>query len=575
MESTAYAHLHRATLRTLHSHSFTSSSSVAAHTLTSLFASYLDLLASSSVARANNSGRTGVGWGDVLGAMDEMGVGVDEMMGWCRSEAGEVGRKYVVAPKEREVYGQPKEEKSKDKGRGVLGVSSWQANGVGVSVGPGVEEARKKELVEVDAYVSEGLVRDPTSVIHLVYAQLPSPVPSDDEDEQDDSRPYDVYTPDTKPPDRDKPRAALPLSPVSNKSRSSSPSRLNGAFSPKRARLNGWTSSPPDYVPDFLPPFPSATAPPTQTSPSRTIKLRQKSVGLPTSATDGSGTNAISYARSALANLPPSLLPPTTAPNPLPPINSNPTLGTVAEPSVALREALGQYSNSPTPPFPFPTTITATGNSANASLARSKAARVLAGVLSQAFDASDSLFGPWGGVEPRASAVGGEGVPVLVDAQGEMMVNKKGVEKVGALATSGVGGRVISKEEDVQSVMGYFKSPILPLASAFIAPSVLHRTTRIIPPLPLRTAEDADKATPLYYHTERAVPAPWCVHVPEADGGPVKDGADATLPEARLVPTWDWSAKSFEGPLSTRRGRGMAGGVPVGNQGRAGSVAGV
>ncbi|KAG8690771.1 hypothetical protein FRC08_010424 [Ceratobasidium sp. 394] len=150
MESTAYAHLHRATLRTLHTHSFSSSSSIAAHTLTSLFASYLDLLASSAAARANNSGRSGVGWGDVLGAMDEMGVGVDEMMGWCRSEAGEVGRKYVVAPKEREVYGQPKVEKSKDKGRGVLGVSSWQANGVGVSVGPGVEEARKKELVEVD-----------------------------------------------------------------------------------------------------------------------------------------------------------------------------------------------------------------------------------------------------------------------------------------------------------------------------------------------------------------------------------------------------------------------------------------
>lgn len=82
-----------------------------------------------------------------------MGVGLDEIVGWCKTEAGEVGRKYVVAPKEREIYGQKKEEGDKSKigrGRGVLGVSSWQANGVGVSVGPGVEEARKKELVEVD-----------------------------------------------------------------------------------------------------------------------------------------------------------------------------------------------------------------------------------------------------------------------------------------------------------------------------------------------------------------------------------------------------------------------------------------
>ncbi|KAG8721373.1 hypothetical protein FRC09_007992 [Ceratobasidium sp. 395] len=577
MESTAYAHLHRATLRTLHSHSFTSSSSIAAHTLTSLFASYLDLLARSSTARANNSGRTGVGWNDVLGAMDEMGVGADEMMGWCRSEAAEVGRKYVVAPKEREVYHLSREERErekerekvgKEKGRGVLGVSSWQANGVGVSVGPGVEEARRKELVEVDEYVSEGLVRDPSSAIHLVYAQLPSPGPSDDEGEdEDEERPYEVYSADVKPP------VVLPLSPVSNKSRSPSPGHPNGTSS-KRTRANGWTSSPPDYIPDFLPPFPSVhDAPPVhnQASPTRAIKLRSKSI---TGAQDVStSTGAVSYARSALANLPPSLLPPITPPAALPLINSNPGLGTVAEPGIALREALAQYTSSPTPPFPFPAgTITATG--ANNAPARSKAARILAGALSQAFDASDSLFGPWGGVEPRASAVGGEGVPVLVDAQGEMMVSKKGTDKVGALAASGVGGRVISKEEDVQSVMGYFKSPILPLASAFIAPSVLHRTTRILPPPPLRTADDPDKATPLYYHTERAVPAPWCVHVPETDGGPVKDITDTTLPEARLVPTWDWSAKHLEGPLSTRRGRGIVGGVPVGSQGRAGSVAG-
>ncbi|KAG9082685.1 hypothetical protein FRC07_014131, partial [Ceratobasidium sp. 392] len=286
MEQTAHAHLHRATLRTLHSHSFTSSSSIAAHTLTSLFASYLDLLARSSVARANNSSRTGVGWNDVLGAMDEMGVGVEEMMSWCKSEAGEIGRKYVVGPKEaRDVYGRVvRDESGKEKGRGVLGVSSWQANGVGVSVGPGVEEARRKELVEVDEglmwrwmgveYVSDGVFRDPSSAIHLVYAQLPSPVQSDDEDE-----PYDVYEPETEI----KPRIVLPLSPVSNKSRSPSP---------KRARTNGWTSPPPDYIPEFLPPFPSSvSAPPVlQASPTRAIK-RNKSTSI---IANGSSTGAIS-----------------------------------------------------------------------------------------------------------------------------------------------------------------------------------------------------------------------------------------------------------------------------------------
>lgn len=73
-----------------------------------------------------------------MGALEEAGVSVEELEGWGRTEAGEVGRKYVVAPKDNKG------------GKGVLGVSSWHANGVGVSVGPGVEEARRKELVEVD-----------------------------------------------------------------------------------------------------------------------------------------------------------------------------------------------------------------------------------------------------------------------------------------------------------------------------------------------------------------------------------------------------------------------------------------
>lgn len=85
----------------------------------------------------------------------------------------------------------------------------------------------------------------------------------------------------------------------------------------------------------------------------------------------------------------------------------------------------------------------------------------------------------------------------------------------------------------------------------------------------------------MYYHLERAIPAPWSVHVPEADGGPIKELADGksstaegALPDAKLVPTWDWPEKSPEGALTHRRGRGVIGGAPVGNQGRAGSVAG-
>jgi hypothetical protein len=157
--------------------------------------------------------------------------------------------------------------------------------------------------------------------------------------------------------------------------------------------------------------------------------------------------------RSALANLSPASLPSITPPNPLPPVNPNPAVTSVATPSAALREALSQYANGPTPPFPFPTTVSPTGGTAG-SAARSRAARVLASALSQAFDASDSLFGAWGGVEASPMGGHGEGVPVLVDAQGELMTGKKGLDKAGQLVASGVGGRVVPREEDIGSVMG-------------------------------------------------------------------------------------------------------------------------
>lgn len=78
----------------------------------------------------------------------------------------------------------------------------------------------------------------------------------------------------------------------------------------------------------------------------------------------------------------------------------------------------------------------------------------------------------------------------------------------------------------------------------------------------------------MYYHPERATLAPWCVPVPEADGGGAVGDPATALPEVKLVPTWDWPEKDYESALVVRRGRGVVGGVAVGAQGRASSVAG-
>ncbi|QRW26308.1 bromodomain associated protein [Rhizoctonia solani] len=477
MDGTAHQHLHRATLRVLHSHNFSSSSSLASHTLTALYAEYLDLLARSFAAHSHHGGRTNPSWPDAVNALSEVGVDVDELSTWLGTEAGEVGKNTSLRD---EV--QMREE------RGY-----WEAHC----------------LLE---HLSEGVVRGEPG-IHLVYAQLPSPVQSDNEDEDEDS-PYQVYTPDSKP-------VALPPSPIS---RSPSPAS-------KRTRPNEWTTSPPDHIPDFLPPFPT-TSPSTAPAPMPSTKLsRHKSVP------SISSTGAIPYVRSALAN---ASLPPLEAP-----VRSVPPkeISTITIPSVALREALSQHSTDPTPPFPFPQSTPGTNP------ARSKAARVLANALNQAFDASDSMFGAWGGVETGQPHGHGFGVPVLLDQQGELVLGKKGFDRVGSLATSGVGGRVIPREQDIGSVMGYLNSAILPLAHTFLAPSALHKITRIVPPQPLRDSADADKAQPMFYHTERSTIAPWCLPVPEADGGGPLNGTGEGLPEARLVPTWDWTAKDYESGL--------------------------
>ncbi|CAE6405947.1 unnamed protein product, partial [Rhizoctonia solani] len=347
MEAAAHQHLHRASLRILHSHNFSSSSSLASHTLTALYEQYLDLLARSFAAHSHHSGRTNPTWSDAINALSEVGVDIDELSAWLGTEAGEVGKKYVVAGR------------GPDAGKkGVLGVSSWHANGVGVSVGVGVEEARKKELISLDQHLSEGVVRGEPG-IQLVYAQLPSPAQSDDEDEGEDG-PYELYTPDSKP-------IALPPSPIS---RSPSPTS-------KRIRPNGWTTSPPDHIPDFLPPFPTADSS-AAPAPAPSAKLsRHKSVP------SISSTGAIPYVRSALAN---ASLPPLEAPARITPAKE---ISCITIPSVALREALSQHSADPTPPFPFPQSTPGTNP------ARSKAARVLANALNQAFDASDSMFGAW------------------------------------------------------------------------------------------------------------------------------------------------------------------------------------
>ena len=89
MDASVLQHLHSVTLRTLQSHSFNRSSSIAAHTLTDVLCRYLLLLVSTAKANAEHSGRdaAGVNAVDVLNAMEDIGVGLDELKEYLELEA--------------------------------------------------------------------------------------------------------------------------------------------------------------------------------------------------------------------------------------------------------------------------------------------------------------------------------------------------------------------------------------------------------------------------------------------------------------------------------------------------------
>ena len=80
------------TYRTLHAHNFSRSSSQAAFVLSDLLAKYLFLLTSSCTKYAQHSGRMNLTVQDALSALEEMGVDLDELSDYCRTEGRELGR---------------------------------------------------------------------------------------------------------------------------------------------------------------------------------------------------------------------------------------------------------------------------------------------------------------------------------------------------------------------------------------------------------------------------------------------------------------------------------------------------
>src|SRR6266576_5236980 len=103
MDGCAQKLIETAALRTLHAHSFSRASATASHTLSDLLARYLALLAAECAKYAHHAGRSSLSIYDALGALDDLGIGMDELTDFAAIEAKELSRYAVYSTRRIEV----------------------------------------------------------------------------------------------------------------------------------------------------------------------------------------------------------------------------------------------------------------------------------------------------------------------------------------------------------------------------------------------------------------------------------------------------------------------------------------
>ena len=259
-----------------------------------------------------------------------------------------------------------------------------------------------------------------------------------------------------RPPSRQS-SPPLPLSPISNPS---SPTR-------KRRRSSNW--EPPDYIPDFLPPFPSmsedSSPPPVDRVPSppaahpikpiptqpSQFQLEKQLETLPQPLTTAAVSDIlvqVPYSQSSLSSVPewylPSAPPPSAAPTQTRVRQATPQI----EP--ALIAAYHHILTHPPPPNPPPL--------------NPSRHRVLMALLKQAestprWNPADTLFGSVGPCSPRVSTIG-PSYPVAI----------------GSPTVNDIKGKIDAKENDVKL------PPAIPRpvsAIEHIAPFISQQSSRI------------------------------------------------------------------------------------------------
>ncbi|TFK37668.1 hypothetical protein BDQ12DRAFT_652775 [Crucibulum laeve] len=555
MDGAAQKLLECATQRTLHAHAFSRSSSQASLVLTDLLSRYLSLLTSTCAKYAQHAGRTELSIHDAIGALDELGVGVDELNEYCATEGKEFNRYALHSAR------------------------------------------RVEDLNEFRAQLSDGLRQDRGDAIHLEYTRYTTP-PFDEgeEDEEEDGEEevgelYAEVEDQTQPADdvdngmtsspllitsllrrkRTPTRPAtppLPLSPISNPS---SPSR-------KRPRTASW--QPPAHIPNFLPPFPTMSeitpAPSCFPSPhgthaldlpstqSQEVKVEKPPLDLSQPMTSSAASDflvQVPYSQSSLSALSERHLPSAMPPPPPPPPHESSLATPLIEPSL-----VHAYHYILTHPPPAPS---------NSSLSRHKVSMTLLNQIQDTprWEPADTLFASVGPCPPRVATIGPSYPVGLGDPMAD--IKGKGDSKEKDFKFPPTIPRPVAASDHLLPLISQQPSRIPDLSRSVLPPAILARVTRLGHPPVLHRG-----TKPLTYGG--GIPAPWNANAipPTGDAIPPtpvtakpKDAANGNdplikpvIPDARLFATWDFQQKDFKTPLNGTRARRL-GSMQVGGSG--------
>ncbi|CCM03224.1 uncharacterized protein FIBRA_05349 [Fibroporia radiculosa] len=534
MDGGAKKLLESVTHETLHAHSFSRSSTQATLVLTDLLSRYLALLTTTCAKYAEHAGRLSLSLRDAVSALDELGVGVDELSEYCAVEGRDLARYNTRSAR------------------------------------------RVEDLNEFKASLQYGLKEDRDDAISLVYARVPSPFSSEyDSDEEAseleeegllgeglqgtlDGMDVDVSASEESawlrsrqdnlnaPPPVSPP---LPLSPISNPS---TPPR-------KRQRTAKWR--PPSYIPDHFPPFPtdsprhSPTPPQDIPLPSNVVKLERPTTPPPPIAASTSSADyltPIPYSQSLLASQPSQHLP-------SPPSDTHELAGQLQPPlplPLVQPALLGAYHHVLThPPPPNVTSV-------NPSRYKVALAYLSEAEVRPRWDPAPTVFSSVVPSAPRVTAMGPT-YPVPISKLPPTPDGKEAdLDKDRKSNLPSVPPKPVVSSERVTPLLSQQVSRLPGLARQVLPGSVYNRTTRLAhPPILQRGSQKLTYGPGVSapWNTNASTPPAPAVTTKGKDGG-LTNGKEVdvpakSLPDARLYATWDFEQKRCHEPLVVRRGR--------------------